>query len=115
MSLLCAQEGNEKWLKRFLWRWANTQYNTVTGIDDAHLKDELTSEHKRIQTNNAMQLAIQILKTTQNVRFRVRDSVEKIPLSVRIGIHCGSAFAGVVGINYPHYCFFGDSVNYASR
>jgi class 3 adenylate cyclase len=38
-----------------------------------------------------------------------------IPLSLRVGIHCGPAVGGIIGESRPSYDYWGDTVNLAKR
>ena len=72
--------------------------------------------------HRAANAALQLLNTMQNLVVTFPDSygdtswIEAIPtIQVRIGLHCGSAAAGVVGENKFLYDLWGDAVNTASR
>jgi adenylate cyclase len=50
-----------------------------------------------------------------NAALDVMDALQKTTLNVRIGIHCGTITAGVIGEYRKAYDVWGDSVNLAAR
>ncbi|KAJ1358318.1 Receptor-type guanylate cyclase gcy-23 [Parelaphostrongylus tenuis] len=78
-------------------------YMVVSGIPE-----ENGTRHIMHISDTALEI-MELLKTFE-IPHR-RDT----RLRIRIGFHCGSVAAGVVGLTAPRYCLFGDTVNMASR
>ncbi|XP_023311275.1 soluble guanylate cyclase 89Db-like [Anoplophora glabripennis] len=67
-------------------------------------------ERTELHAQNIADLALTMLKAIKKITTLDGNGVE-----IRIGMHSGPAVAGIVGLKVPRYCFFGDTVNTASR
>mmetsp|Transcript_87229 Transcript_87229/g.241935 ORF Transcript_87229/g.241935 Transcript_87229/m.241935 type:complete len:1428 (-) Transcript_87229:90-4373(-) len=82
----------------------------VETIGDAYM---CAAGHDGTQ-DHAQRIVVFGLAMLQAVK-RVQPPRVGLQLQIRVGIHTGPAFTGVVGKKVPRYCFFGDTVNILSR
>lgn len=54
----------------------------------------------------------EVLKTVDRMTF---PDIQQTNVKLRIGMHIGSVFSGIVGHQMPKFCLYGDTMNIASR
>ncbi|KAG7204037.1 hypothetical protein KM043_001896 [Ampulex compressa] len=87
-------------------------YKVETIGDSYMVIGGLLREHGLKHANEVAMMSMDLLECTKTfvIPHRPRGTIK-----IRIGINTGQCVAGVVGSTMPHYSFFGDAINTASR
>ena len=83
----------------------------VETVGDAYVCCSGVPEPETDHAEKVANFAIAVSKCVKHVLSPVDGS----PIQLRIAVHTGSAASGVVGVNNPRHCVFGDTVNVTAR
>ncbi|CAD8076669.1 unnamed protein product [Paramecium sonneborni] len=94
-------------------------YMACSGLKSTEIennKDGL-NQQKKNETAIAIELSLDFLKAISEFKYEYKEQeiVKLFKLKIKIGIHYGQVFAGVIGYHKPQFSLIGDTVNTASR
>jgi len=83
----------------------------VETVGDAYVCASGLPEADEFHAEKIANFALAVVECSKHVKSPLTGE----PIKLRIGIHTGHCTAGVVGTLTPHYCLFGDMVNFTAR
>ncbi|CAJ1954887.1 unnamed protein product [Cylindrotheca closterium] len=83
----------------------------VETVGDAYVCASGLPEADEFHGEKIANFALAVVECSKHVKSPLTGE----PIKLRIGIHTGHCTAGVVGTLTPHYCLFGDMVNFTAR